>query len=76
MVQQIKNIHRDEINYVKVNRSAVESSVCEARMVFHRRRLESRLEHNYIPALNCWACVRSCGTIRPSRKYFSENMQL
>lgn len=43
MVLQIKNMHiKDEINYIKVNQSAVESLIHEI-MIFHRRSLESPL---------------------------------
>lgn len=53
MARRIKNIHRDAVNCIKGNRPAVESSVCQAMMASHRRRLEPRFAHHYTPALHC-----------------------
>lgn len=36
-------MHIDEINYIKVNPSAVESFICEIMMTFHRRNPQSPL---------------------------------
>lgn len=58
LAQRIKKfIHINEINYIEVNQSAVESFICEIMIIFHRRSLRAHLERNYISMLNYGPCA-------------------